>query len=137
MHNLLIFRHTMDPEVWRTMKFQGGVTISDALIMWNASRFDHNQELKIRDSCYSPHCNSKCPEQFIIHLGGNNWSSYAQALLICIVIGVTMICLLFKVLFFTWLIILKKKQKEYQKAVTSDTEQNADDLHEVKLYIPL
>ena len=136
MYSLLMVRHTMSPEVWRTLKLEGGVTISDALIMWNASRFDH-QELKIRDSCYSPHCNSKCPEQFIIHLGGDDWSSYTKALLICIVIGVTVICLLFKALFSIWLIILKKKQKEYQKTLASDTEENADDLHEVKISSPL
>lgn len=121
------FRHTMDPDVWRIMKLSGGITISDALVMWNTNHSEQNQVLTIRDSCYSPHCNSKCPEKFLVHLGGANWALPIKGLLICIVIGITVVCLIFKALFSIWLHILMKKQKEYQRTLASD---NTDDLHE-------
>lgn len=120
----------MDPDVWRTMELDGKVTISDALITWNMRRFG-GQVIHIRDSCYSPHCNSKCPEKFIVYLGGDIWSVHIKAILICMVIGVTAVCLICKATFSIWLMLLMKKHQAYQKALHSDAEQDADE-HEVK-----
>jgi hypothetical protein len=111
----------------------GNVTISDALVMWNASRFD-DQGLEIRDGCYSPHCNSKCPEKFTTILGGDVWPVYIKAILICIVISVTVVCLVFKATFAFWLMVLMKKHQRYQEALSSNTEQNADEQQEVSQF---
>ena len=84
------------------------VTIRDAITEWN-----NGSTISYRESCKSPHCNSKCPETITLGLGTPFWPSSVQYTLIAVVLTVVLLSTIVKFSLSARYIWIKRLQKRY------------------------
>ena len=118
----------MKPDIWHSMQVgTNKTTIRDALSRWYPNRYS-SSVVTIRDNCTGPHCNSMCPEQFV--LGGpskDTWPTASKIVILTIVGAIGVLCVLVKVVFMLWLCCVERYQHLYlTKLLSTDLEKKLE-----------
>ena len=70
-----------------------------------------------------------CPEEFNLgSLTSNNWATVGKAAVAIVIVGVTILCLIMKLIFGLWLCRLNWKQNAYLDTLEKDLEEAEDQL---------
>ena len=78
-----------------------------------------------RDDCSGLHCNNQCPETFTLgKLDSDNWPLVAKGVIVALVLGITILCVLVKGIFCTWLYCLQRQQSKKKHAQGDGTQGN-------------
>ena len=111
------------PDVWHTMQVgTNKTTIRDALSRWYPNRYS-SSVVTIRDDCTGPHCNSMCPERFM--LGGpskDTWPTASKIVILTIVGTIGVLCVLVKLIFLIWVQCLEYRQDVYLENLLQRTD---------------
>ena len=100
-------RHLVEAGIWKTRQL-AGPTIQQALTQWYSNQ---TVPMHFRDNCVGLHCNNQCPDRFSFgELDSNDWSPVAKAVSVGLVLGVTILCLVAKGIFYIWMCCLQRKQ---------------------------
>ena len=112
---LLLFSQSMQSDTWSTMQIgTNKTTIPYALSQWYPNRY--SSVVTFRDSCSSPHCSSTCPDMILLGSPPSDiWSTPVKIFLLLIVVAIALFSLCAKAAFEVWLLLLKRKRKEYLK----------------------
>lgn len=95
-------RHTIQSGVWSSSELayyqQQRYSIQGAVTYWYRNATKSGEMLVFRDSCYAPHCNNQCPEEFVLQeLHANSWSKWRRVVVSLVVISIALVCLAMKV----------------------------------------
>ena len=108
-------------------------TIRDALRQWYPNRY--TTVVTIRDDCTGPHCNSMCPEQFMLESPSQNtWPASAKTALLATIGAIGILCVASKLIFMLWVQCLEHRQDVYleQLLMETDVDEKLKVLYEVK-----
>ena len=68
-------------------------------------------------------CNPECPDKLVLgELTSNNWHIGVKIFVAVLIIGVALVCVIFKMLFMLWLLWLEKKQFHYINSLDEEIE---------------
>ncbi|KAI6657302.1 hypothetical protein LOD99_50 [Oopsacas minuta] len=84
------------------------ITIRDAITQWA-----NGATISYRESCKSPHCNSKCPETITLGLGTPYWPAPVQYTLISVVLVIVILCVILKFSLSLRYLWIKRQQRRY------------------------
>ena len=84
------------------------ITIRDAITQWA-----NGSTIYYRESCKSPHCNSKCPEMITLGLGTPFWPVSVQYSLIAVVIIIVILSVFIKFSLSIRYLWIRRKQRRY------------------------
>lgn len=68
-------------------------------------------------------CNSQCPDELRLgELTSNNWHMGIKIFISVLIIGLAVLCVVIKIVFILWLILLEKKQGNYLTSLDDELE---------------
>ena len=110
------FNLAIKPGIWteyvlkldRIIYNKTSITIRDAITEW-----ENGSTIFYRESCKSPHCNSKCPERITLGLGTPFWPVSVQYTLIAVVLTVVLLSIIVKFGLSVRYLWIKRLQRRY------------------------
>ena len=109
-----LHRHAISSDIWGKFRSTDNITFGQAIQRW-IENVDEGITVSYEDSCSGPHCNVLCPDTITLGETTPYWDTLIQICVLLVIIGITLTCILIKVLTLVCESYLAKQQKKYLK----------------------